>query len=204
MFKKSGYSSIAEFIRIAVIFKDHVLVWFPKFLLEFPPLKEQTAITFKRAECTLRQFAADTKLGGVADGPCCHPEPPQHAGETADGNLMKFNKVKCKVLHLGRNNPTHQYILETDQLESSLTEKDLMVLLDSRLNMSQEPALSAKQADSCIRQNIASMSKDLSSLHNTGKAMPGVFCLVLGIPVQERHGHTGENPAQSISHMRKG
>jgi len=28
----------------------------------------------------------------------------------AGGNLMKFHKEECKVLHLGRNNPTHQYI----------------------------------------------------------------------------------------------
>lgn len=40
-------------------------------------------------------------------------------------NLMKFYKVKCKVLHLGRNNPRHQHTPGASQLESSLTEKDL-------------------------------------------------------------------------------
>ena len=43
----------------------------------------------------------------------------------ADGNLVKFNKEKCKVLRLGRNNPLHQYMLGATQLESSLAEKDL-------------------------------------------------------------------------------
>ena len=38
---------------------------------------------------------------------------------------MKFNKGKCKVLHLGRNHPRHQYMLGTVQLESNLSEKDL-------------------------------------------------------------------------------
>ena len=50
---------------------------------------------------------------------------------------MTFNKGKCKVLHLGRNNPMHQYMLGTAQLESSLAEKDLEVLVDTRVNMSQ-------------------------------------------------------------------
>ncbi|GAB0209825.1 AN1-type zinc finger protein 5-like [Grus japonensis] len=28
----------------------------------------------------------------------------------ADRNLMQFNKGKCQVLHLGKNNPMHQYL----------------------------------------------------------------------------------------------
>jgi len=38
---------------------------------------------------------------------------------------VKFSKDKCKVLHLGKNNLKHQYMLGTTQLESSLAEKDL-------------------------------------------------------------------------------
>ena len=43
----------------------------------------------------------------------------------AKRNLMQFKKGKCKVLHLGRNNPVQQYMLAAAQLESSLAEKDL-------------------------------------------------------------------------------
>ena len=54
----------------------------------------------------------------------------------AERNLMKFSKGKCRVLHLGRNNPMHQYRPGVDLLESSSVERDLAVLVDDRLTMS--------------------------------------------------------------------
>ena len=38
---------------------------------------------------------------------------------------MKFNKNKCRDLHLGRNNRMYQYRLGDDLLERSSVEKDL-------------------------------------------------------------------------------
>lgn len=55
---------------------------------------------------------------------------------------MKFNK-KCKSLHLGRSNlrllqcVLNQYALGTTQVESSFAEKDLGVLVVTKLNVSQ-------------------------------------------------------------------
>ena len=64
----------------------------------------------------------------------------------AGRNLMRFNKSKCGVLHLGRNNCVQQYRLGDDLLERSSAEKDLGVPVDSRLAMSYQCALVASEA----------------------------------------------------------
>jgi len=77
---------------------------------------------------------------------------------------MKFSKDKCSVLHLERNNPMHQYRLGTDMLESSSVERDLGVLVDDRLIVSQQCALVVKKANGilgCIKKSVASRSKEV-------------------------------------------
>ena len=71
---------------------------------------------------------------------------------------------RCRVLHLGRNNPKHQYRLGADLPKSSSVEKDLGVLVDSRLTMSQECSFVAKKADGIlgfIKNSVASRLREV-------------------------------------------
>ena len=75
---------------------------------------------------TVSKFADNTRLGGVVDVP-----------EGRDGiqrdldklerwacvNLMRFNKVKCKVLHMCQGNAWYQYGLMINRLSAALQRK---------------------------------------------------------------------------------
>lgn len=69
----------------------------------------------------------DTNLRRVAnsaEGHCSILRGSDRLEKWADKNFMKSNK-KCKVLHLGKNNPMQLYMLGAIQQESSFAEKDL-------------------------------------------------------------------------------
>ena len=79
-------------------------------------------------ECTRSKSADDTKLCGAVDMlEGCDLD---RLERWACVNLRRFNKAKCKVLHMGQGNPKHKSRLGREGIESSPEEKDLGVLVD--------------------------------------------------------------------------
>ncbi|GAB0192417.1 cAMP-dependent protein kinase inhibitor alpha [Grus japonensis] len=117
----------------------------------------------------------------------------------ACAKLMKFNKAKCKVLHMGQGNPKHNPRLGGEWIESSPEEKDLRVLAGDQ----HEPTMHACSPESqmgpglhqkkCGQQVKGGEPAPLPCSHETP---PGVLRPALGAPVQDRHGLVGASPEE--------
>ena len=63
---------------------------------------------------------------------------------------MGFNTNKCEVMHLGRNNRHHTYRLENSPLVSTEAEKDLGVIIDSKMNMGRQCGEAVRKANCAL------------------------------------------------------
>ncbi|PKU46966.1 hypothetical protein llap_2744 [Limosa lapponica baueri] len=105
----------------------------------------------------------------------------------------------------------HQYVLGAILLESSYADKDLWVLVDTMLNMSQQCALAAKVNSilGCIRLSVASRLREV--IHPLCSALvrslPRVLCQVLALQykthmdILERVQQRAMNMIKDLKHL---
>ena len=114
----------------------------------------------------LSKFADDTKVGGKANNTeDCKvlQEILDYLVEWADKWQMKFNADKCKVIHFGRNNIRHKYVMGGYApagvvLEEVKVEKDVGVMVSEDLKPSIQCSQAAKKANSILGRMARSFS----------------------------------------------
>ncbi|XP_073516627.1 uncharacterized protein [Phyllobates terribilis] len=112
-------------------------------------------------------FADDTKLCKVVntdEDRAQLQEDLDKLGSWAKKWQMGFNADKCKVMHMGKKNSSHPYILNGKPLGKSDMEKDLGVLVNGKLNWSaqcQAAAAKANRVMACIRRGIGAYDENI-------------------------------------------
>ncbi|RMC16008.1 hypothetical protein DUI87_08215 [Hirundo rustica rustica] len=100
--------------------------------------------------------------------------------------IVKFNKTKCKVLHIRQGNHKQKFSLDGDRIKSSPEEKDL-VLVDEKLDMTCHCTLASQNTNrvlGCIKRRMTSRADSTAVLHFC-ETLPGVLNTTLGLPRQE-------------------
>ena len=77
---------------------------------------------------------------------------------------MNFNSEKCKVLHLGKNNPKHVYNMDGNPLMEDIVEKNLGIYVDNDLKFDTHISETVKKGNKLvgmISHYITHKSKDI-------------------------------------------
>uniref|UniRef100_A0A8C8SCV0 Reverse transcriptase domain-containing protein n=1 Tax=Pelusios castaneus TaxID=367368 RepID=A0A8C8SCV0_9SAUR len=104
----------------------------------------------KGVNSEVAKFADDTKLLKIVKTKADCEELQKDLTKLSDWASkwqMKFNVDKCKVMHIGKNNPNYTYNMMGANLATTSQEKDLGVIVDSSLKMSVQCAEAVKKAN---------------------------------------------------------
>jgi len=149
-------------------------------------------------ECTLCKFADDTKVCGVVnmlEGRDAIQRDFNRLERWAHVNIIKFNKAKCKVLHMGQGNPKHKYRLGREWRRQPWGEEHGGAGWQEAQH---DPAMCAHSPESQpypgLHQNQCGQQVEgggSASVLHSRETPPGVLCPALEPSAQERHGPVG-------------
>uniref|UniRef100_K7EY15 Reverse transcriptase domain-containing protein n=1 Tax=Pelodiscus sinensis TaxID=13735 RepID=K7EY15_PELSI len=90
------------------------------------------------------------------------------------------------VLHIGKNNQFHTYRMGSDRLERNMAERDLGVIVDHKLNRSQQRDAFAKKANmilGCINRCVVSKTREVILLFYSALVRPQLeYCGLFWAP----------------------
>ena len=163
----------------------------------------------KPITCPTEIFADDTKMSGAVDtleGSDAIQRHLDRLERWVHMNIMRFNKVKCRVQHMVWGNTTYQYRLGKKEIESSPAEKDLGVLLDEKLDVAWQCALAAQEAN----RALCCIPSRVDTGQGRGFCPSALLCWdPLGVlrpalepSAQDRAGAVGAGPEEAPAMMR--
>ena len=121
---------------------------------------------------------------------------PDRREEWSGRNSMKFNKDKCKVLHLGRNNQRAQYRLRSCGWGAALLKGTWVSWWTTSWTwVSSALLLQQRQMRSWAASSEALLAEGemwSSPLHSVLVRLHLEYCVSSGAHIQKRHGQTGE------------
>ena len=121
---------------------------------------------------------------------------------------MRFNKTKCKVLHLSWGTPRYVYRLGEELFESSPAKKVFGVLGDEKLNRNQQCGLEAQKANcilGCIKREVVSRVREMIVPLCSALVRPHLeYCTKVGSPQLKKDVELLEQVQKQITKVIRG
>ena len=157
--------------------------------------------------CSIKMFADDTKLfRTVKSIDDCNilQNDLDTLSQWTNEWLLSFNVDKCKVIHIGKNNPKLEYTMRTENenkiLIETREEKDLGVWITNDLKPEKQVIAASQRAMTVLRSvKRAFVRFDIETyyLHNVYKTAFGILYPSLGTILCKRYIIIGESPKKS-------